>query len=795
MSRARSPRILWRLLQVLVLLLVLAFVAAWIGLRASKPRLDGQLALAGLSAPAQVQRDALGSVTVDAANEIDAARALGWIHGQERFFEMDLLRRSSAGELSELFGPIALDRDKAVRVHRLRNRVTTSLPAILTAHDRQVLEAYASGVNAGRRALGARPWPYLMLQAQPRDWTPEDSLLAGYAMFFDLQDEEDSREMALWKIRGVVPPALYRLISADGTQWDAPLVGAARGNISLPTAEELDLRRLPQPAPGGAYDDADPGAPGSNNFAVSGALTADGRAIVADDMHLGLRVPSLWFRARLRYADPAAPGAKVDVTGFTLPGIPAVIVGSNRHIAWGFTNSYGDFADMVRVQWVDAAHTRYRSRLGVQPVAIAEERILVKGKPTEILRVRDTLWGPITRENGPDESLALQWSAQQRGAINVGLAQLARAGDVDTALVTAGSIGMPAQNLVVADAGGRIAWRLTGQIPHRTGGCDPTAPIDPMACDWQGWLAPDANPRIVDPPSGRLWTANARTVDGAALAIMGDAGYANGARARQVRDDLFARPQFDERALMAIQTDDRAVFLTRWWKLLRQQTQGATDPAWIAFEQATRRWDGRASADAVSYRLVREWRLAVLDRIRRGLMAPARAQLGKEFRMPGLPQLEGVAWQLVTQRPPHLLPRGTASWDALFLDAAREVQAKLKQQGPLSERNWGERNTAAICHPLARALPGFAKSLLCMPADQLAGDMNMPRVVSPSFGASERMVVSPGHEEEGLVHMPGGQSGHVLSPFWGAGHADWVHGRPTPFLPGATTHTLQFQPR
>ena len=175
-------------------------------------------------------------------------------------------------------------------------------------------------------------------------------------------------------------------------------------------------------------------------------------------------------------------------------------------------------------------------------------------------------------------------------------------------------------------------------------------------------------------------------------------------------------------------------------------------------------------------------------------MAPAMAKLGKDFVMPDLPQIEGVAWQLASQRPAHLLPRKFASWDALFDDAAKDVVADLGARGPLTQRRWGERNTAQICHPLAMALPKFASRLLCMPAEPLAGDANMPRVSGPKFGASERMVVAPGHEQDGIIEMPGGQSGNPLSPFWGAGHEAWVHGEPTPFLPGKTTHTLTLRP-
>jgi penicillin amidase len=227
---------------------------------------------------------------------------------------------------------------------------------------------------------------------------------------------------------------------------------------------------------------------------------------------------------------------------------------------------------------------------------------------------------------------------------------------------------------------------------------------------------------------------------------------------------------------------------------MRERATHSQDPAWKDIAAASANWDGRASPNSVSYRITRAWRRAVIDRVRHGLMAPAMAKLGKDFVMPDLPQFEGVAWQLVTQRPAHLLPRRFSDWDALELEAARQVVKEQGEKGPLAQRNWGEANAASICHPMARALPGFVKPLLCMPADPLPGDGNMPRVSTPNFGASERMVVAPGHEAEGIVHMPGGQSGNPLSPFWGAGHEDWVQGRPTPFLPGKTAYKMVLKP-
>jgi penicillin amidase len=183
--------------------------------------------------------------------------------------------------------------------------------------------------------------------------------------------------------------------------------------------------------------------------------------------------------------------------------------------------------------------------------------------------------------------------------------------------------------------------------------------------------------------------------------------------------------------------------------------------------------------------------------------------LGPEFQTPGLPQFEGVMWALLQRRPVNLLPRRDScaaiapasstcddrlGWTRLMEAAAAQVRDAPAGDLPLDARTWGEHNTARICHPLAAALPWHAKRLLCMPADPLPGAGDMPRVQAPGFGASERMVVSPGHEADGIIQMPGGQSGHPLSPYWGAGHQDWVHGRRTPFLPGAAEHTLTLQP-
>jgi len=773
----------------LLALPALCVLTLWWLLRGSLAQLDGEVSLPGPAAPTSIQRDTDGTVTIDAQSETDALRALGYVHAQERFFEMDLMRRSAAGELSALVGAAALDVDRQHRLHRLRARVEQDLPAI-AGHKRAQLDAYVEGVNAGLAALRVRPWPYLLLRQAPQPWRAEDSPLVGMAMYFDLQGGENTEELALWRMRPHLPPALYALLTHAGSRWDAPLDGGPRGDAILPTRQQVNLRGLPA-GPIAAAVPEPRGTPGSNNFAVSGALTADGRAIVANDMHLTLRAPNIWFRARLRWPDPAAPDGKVDVQGVTLPGLPMVVAGSNGHIAWGFTNSYIDTMD-----WKLETPCVVASSRNCAPVTRHAERIDVAHGTPATLGVEETAWGPIVHREADGRVLSLRWAAQLPGAVNLGLSRFAQAGNLEEALGIAQDAAIPTQNLMLVDRSGQIAWRLLGPVPQRAAGCALAASVeDPKLEDCPPWLLSTRdNPLLRSPQRDRLWTANARVLDGAQLRRVGDGGYALGARAAQIRDDLLRRERFSEGDLLGIQLDDRAALMTPWSVLLRDRARAAGTPALRELEVSAHRWEGRAVPESVSYRIVRAWRLEVHKRIAAGLTAPARAALGNDFVMPDLPQLEGVVWPLVNQRPKHLLPRKFASWDALFEDAAVAVLDALRPFGPVPLRTWGERNTAAICHPLAGAIPLIGKRWLCMPAQPLAGDDNMPRVVGPDFGASERMVVSPGHEDAGYFHMPGGQSGNPLSPFWGAGHAAWVNGTPTPFLPGPTRHVLTLAP-
>ena len=747
--------------------------------------MSGDVALPNLAAPVTITRDAGGVPTLTGANRLDLARALGFLHAQERFFQMDLLRRAGAGELSALAGPVALSVDRARRIHRFRWRAQAVLAA-MPAPDRALLEAYAAGVNAGLAALGHAPWEYTLLRAAPLPWTPADSILVVDAMYFELQDSDPDGQLQAGAAIARLGPAMAAFLYPDGVPNDAPLDGSHLPEPPIPTH-----------LAGGAPADgvlAPPPAPGSNNFAVAGRLSTTGGAIVENDMHLGLLVPNIWFRARLRMpgALPGAPAGPLDIVGVTLPGVPFVVVGSNTHIAWAFTDSYIESGDAVVIEPIAGAPDTYRTPDGPRKITTTIEKICVARGGCEDLPVRETIWGPIMGALTQGEPVVWRWMAHDDNAVGIaGFEGLERATNVREALDAAHTARMPDQNFVVGDAAGHIAWTVIGQVPRRVGLTDqvPHRWGDGTA-GWHGYLAPGEIPEIVDPPDGRLWSANARVVGGAAYDTLGNGGYAAPNRARAIHDDLFAHDRFDEAGLLGIATDTRARGLDPWQALLLRAIDAhAGGGKLAALRTYVADWGGRAEPASVGYRLVRDFRAEASTRIYAGLAAKMTA--------PGGPVLMGrnadrPSLLLLANRPAALVPPPFRDWPGL-IDAAAVAVADRAGKDP-AHYTWGARNHTGIGHPLARAVPGLA--WLTDPPDlPIPGDTIVPRVSVPGFGASERIVVSPGHEDRALFDMPVGQSDNPLSPYYLAGQLAWVDGAATPLLPGAARWTMRLVPR
>lgn len=805
-----------------LILVVLVSGLLWVRaqLTGSLARLEGEIVLSSLEGPVTVERDALGVPTITGSSRLDVSRALGYVHGQERFFQMDLLRRMSSGELAGLVGAAAFPADRRVRIHRFRSRAQ-AIAKSLPADDQRHLEAYAEGVAAGLADLDTPPFEYLILGLEPEPWRPEDTVLTVFSMYIDLQGRIAPRESS-YGVLYDVQPELYELLAPYGSEWDAPIQGEAFPPPPIPGPELVNLRGGSQPQdipqitpeeeateeesldkaaslegwPWLPYDS--PAWPldvqaGSNNWAVAGTHTAHGEAMVADDMHLGLKVPNIWYRASLVY--PGADGAERHVTGVTLPGAMVVIAGSTDHVAWGFTNATGDWGDLVVLE--SAGEGMYQTPDG--PEAFTEYREVMRAKDgeEEVLEIRETRWGPVFDEDHLGRERAYRWVAHTPQAVSLGLRHMEDVKTLEEALDLARQCGTPAQNLVVATADGRIGWTILGPIPKRVGDHDGRRPHRAGEYEWDGWLTAEEAPRVVDPESGRIWTANQRVVSDEMFALLGDSGLTFGARAQQIRDALMGIERADERDLLGVQLDDRALYIQHWYDLLVSILDDAAvdgHPRRAEFRDLMDDWTGHASIDTVSYRVARAFRGDVRDLVLGSLTAPSK-EADERFDFSRLVSIEGSLWHILRERPQHLLDPEFDTWDDLFLTALDSTLDYYMADGSaLAEKTWGDRNTLRMTHPLSQFLPGFLAPYLDMPPAPLPGDAWMARVQRPDFGASERFVVSPSRQDQGIFHMPGGQSGHPLSPFYRAGHQDWVDGTASPFLPGEAEYVLRLVP-
>ncbi|MDL2355891.1 MAG: penicillin acylase family protein, partial [Pseudomonadota bacterium] len=316
---------------------------------------------------------------------------------------------------------------------------------------------------------------------------------------------------------------------------------------------------------------------------------------------------------------------------------------------------------------------------------------------------------------------------------------------------------------------------------------------------WDGALAPAEYPQLVNPAGGQLSTANNRQLMGEGAALIGDGGFDLGARGQQVRDSLRALgPHTDVKSVYGVTLDDRAIFMAGW----RGRALAALDAAALKerpqraeFRRLLERgWSGRASVESSGYRLARGFMWAMHDLLFDAANGAMAALDDKASMQAASARWPAVLARLLDAQPAGWLPAAYPSWQAFELAAIDQVIAELTRDGqPLAAATWGARNRAAIAHPISAAVSALRRWLEA-PPDPLPGDANMPRVAGPKFGQSERMTVTPGKEELGVFNMPGGQSGHPLSPYFLRGHAEWVAGATVPLLPGPALHTLRLAP-
>lgn len=791
---------------------LIVFVPPYRGL----PKTGGKEIVGVLDDVVAVQRDALGVVTISATNRRDAARATGFVHAQERFFQMDLMRRLAAGELAELFGPVALPADRKNRVHRLRAVAQAARDQLASQH-RELVEDYTHGVNAGLAALDEIPFEYLLLRTKPAPWRAEDTMLVFAAMALGLQETDGQPDRARGTIRDTFSPEVAAFFLSGADAFEAPLDGSTIPLPPLPAAPALRANApaaaaAPTPAPTAetvsarAADDLaarmfaaylpprDPdAATGSNAFAIAGNHTAGLSAILANDVHLGLSVPNTWFRLQLKWTG-ADTRIRI-VNGASLPGTPAIVLGTNGAVAWGVTNAYLDTSDVVIVEVDPANPSRYLTPEGPKEFLVDPEKLKVRGGEDTTISVSRTIWGPVIGRDAANRVLVLHWAMHRPDAYNFEFLGLEEVASVRAALAFAKISGMPQQNFVCADRHGDIGWTIAGRIPRRVGtdGLAPESWADGRA-RWDGWLPATEYPQVVNPPEGRIWSANARMVGGAALAALGDGEYRLASRAAQIRDRLMEKDQFTPADALAVQLDDRGRHLERWQQLLvatlsPEALTGAAARAEL--KQLAERWGGRAVPDSAGYRLVREFRRHALARIQAVVFAPCVAR-DPAFKPEALLREEPL-YTLAARQPEGWIAGGRAGWTKLLLDAADETIAEAGGAGKLATYTWGKFNRLDMRHPLSRGVPVIG-SWLDMGRPELSGDADVVRAQLPDHGPSVRLVFLPGRENESLFQMPGGQSGNPLSSHYRDSLKSWVKGEPMPLLPHRVEDHLTLHP-
>ena len=630
-------RLAWGALALLgSIAVVVAGALLW--LRGSLPEIDGERFLPGIAAPVEVIRDDHGVPHIVAETEEDALFALGFVHAQDRMWQMEMNRRIGAGRLAEVLGSAALDTDRLLRVLGLNHRAKASLEHLRPA-SKHAIAAYVRGVNAWMETrTGPLPPEFLVLGFEPEPWSAADSALVPKIMSLDLA-REWTRDWMRMRLSKVLPPDrivdFYTPYRADKPRGVVPAragASSATATASAGSAAERAFRPITTEPPGidpATIDAALPdrsfsrvltalprprGHLGSNSWVVDGTRSASGKPLLANDPHLGLTAPSVWYLAHLSW-----PG--VDVVGATLPGMPGVVLGHNGRVAWGFTNTGPDVQDLF-VESVDPLdESRYRAPDGWREFHVRRERIVVRDGEDVVLEVRESRHGPVLgdmeREPGEsdrsDQVLSLAWTALRDDdlTLQAGLG-LAYARDWRSFVANARDFHSPQQNVTYADVDGNIGFLAPGLIPVRRGHRDERPGTMPRlgweaSHDWQGFVPFEELPRVYNPPGGTIVTANHQIVpDDYPHHLTFE--WAGGYRAQRIMEKLAERGRHDVAGFRALQQDRISLFA----RALLPRLRGIAVPPGAGETAARARalldgWDGAMDPDRPQALVFHAW--------------------------------------------------------------------------------------------------------------------------------------------------------------------------------------------
>lgn len=780
-----------RVLTVAIAVVLAAVAVAVIVLRRTVPPLGGEAVLPGLSREVTVRFDRYGIPHISAATHLDAVRALGYLHARDRFFQMDVLRRAAQGRLAELLGAQAVQADRYLRSLDLAGAARRA-SASVSPESRAIAAAYAEGVNAWL-AHARRPVEYLVLRQRMEPWRVEDSWAIGRLEAFDLANSavEMSLARALADVGAARISELYPVVpdggavildSASGATWagrgGAPAGGRSRERTARERRSNLAAGWLPSvrvkpewPPPAAelatALLERSAMRRASNSWVVSGAHTRTGKPMLANDPHLGLNSPSLWYIATLVSGEDA-------VSGVTIPGLPIVVIGRNRRIAWALTNMEADDLDYV-VERLSEDSSHVLTPEGWRPVAVESSTIRVAGGGSVPFVLRRTPHGPVVGAApplGPDTAaaghlvLAMKWNGHLASDEIAAWTQVSRAHDWDSFLAGVGLVRAPEQNWLYADVDGNIGYTASGAIPVRRSGRGllPTAGWNEEG-RWERYLSFDELPRAFNPPSGRLVTANNRII-GPEYPHLITATWAQPYRAERIAMLLQSGVPLTVERMRAIQMDTLDIMATWARTLAARAAEGAGRADLAALLRA---WDGTMGADRVEPALFYLWfralqRLTFEDEVPSGY-APTGVFLGL----------------LRAGSSPWFDDRRTAEVEdfaSLSERAMREAVAEARG------RRWGELHATLGRHPLGAVRP--LNRLLRLNTGPLPRAGSLFTVNVAEFGMrppfrnthapSMRFVADLSEAGAAWFVVTTGQSGHPSSPRYRDQTPLWLNG-------------------
>ncbi len=791
-----------------VALVVLAALGAWLYARQTLPVTDGALTLVGPQAELRIERDAHGVPSIRAASATDAAFGLGFVHAQDRLWQLETHRRIGSGRLAQAFGEAALDTDRFLRALGVR-RAAAAQWAQLQGEPREMVLAYTAGINAYlQQAMKARPPEFMLLGIEPEPWTPEDTMAWAIMMAWDLGANWNTEllrmrlalTMPVARVDEIIPPypgdqplatadyaALFRDLKLDGKLAQQALAAAPLSGVE--------------------------GA-GSNNWVLDGSRTETGKPLLANDPHLKLSAPALWYLARLH-----APG--FEVAGATLPGLPFVVLGQNRNVAWGFTNTGPDVQDLYIERIKPDDPMQYQTPDGWARFETFEEVIHVKGKPDVPFVARASRHGPVISDAGVAEGLtgpaakpayvlAMRWTAldPDPGTLAAGLG-LNRAGSVREFVEVSAGYGAPMQNMAVADVTGHIGIVSAGRVPVRRADNDlegrVPAPGWEARYDWAGFVPAGETPREFDPPRGYIASANQR-IHGPDYPHYITSEWSVPYRMQRIEQLLQAKPKHDMDSLAAIQADIVSLGTQRLLPVIR--TAKSSHALADAAHRELQAFDGTMAAERAAPLIFYAWvRQLTEDVFADEVGAPTwRQSLGsRSYR----DALEGVldrqdAWWCDDKTTPAA-ETCEQQIGAAFTRALDELQAVHGDD--VAAWQWGDAHTARSEHrPFSRVKPLARWFELRTPVGGDTYTVNAARVTLrpdsttgelylDEHGPSLRAIYDLGDLSKSRFMQSSGQSGIVFSPLYRSFVEPWAKVAYVPVWGGeAAQNTLVLKP-